>query len=386
MVDGVALGPLALAEAYGIPSDLPLAPEEWEAAAQARLEPRAFDYIAGGAGSESTMRANRAAFERWRLRPAMLAGNLERTLATSVLGTRSSLPFLLAPVGVLSAAHPEADLAAARAAAAAGVPMVVSSAGARSMEEIAQAMGDAPRWFQLYWVRDREVVASFVDRAEAAGYQAIVLTVDTLQLAWRDRDLRNRYLPFLQGEGIAQFSSDPVFRSRLSTPPEEDPAGAGAAMVAMFANLALRWADLAWLRERTRLPLLAKGILRADDARRVLDAGFDGVIVSNHGGRQVDGSVAALDALVEVRDALGERAVVLMDSGIRRGGDVIKALALGADAVLVGRPYVYGLAVAGQAGAERVLRILAAEVDLTLALIGASSSAELDRSWLTQRP
>ena len=386
MADGLAVGPLALAEAYGIGSDMPLAPEEWEAAARDRLEPRAFDYIAGGAGSESTMRANRAAFERWRLRPAMLAGNLERSLGVSLLGISASAPVLLAPVGVLSAAHQEADLGAARAAAAGGVPMVVSSAGSRSMEEVAQAMGDAPRWFQLYWVRDREVVASFVRRAEASGYGAIVLTVDTLQLAWRDRDLRNRYLPFMEGQGIAQFTSDPVFRSRLSAPPEADPAGAGAAMVAMFANLGLSWKDLAWLRERTRLPLLVKGILRADDARRVLDAGFDGVIVSNHGGRQVDGSIASLDALAEVRDALGERAVVLMDSGVRRGSDVVKALALGADAVLIGRPYVYGLAVAGQAGVERVLRILMAEIDLTLALIGGSNVTELDRGWLSRAP
>jgi isopentenyl diphosphate isomerase/L-lactate dehydrogenase-like FMN-dependent dehydrogenase len=386
LVDGIAIGPQVLAETYGIPSDLPLTPDEWEAAARARLEARAFDYIAGGAGSESTMRANRTAFERWRLRPAMLRGNLERSLAVSVLGTRAAAPVFLAPVGVLGAAHAEADLGTAKAAAAAGVPMVVSSAGSRSMEEIAKAMGDAPRWFQLYWVRDREVVASFVRRAEAAGYSAIVLTVDTLQLAWRDRDLRNRYLPFLEGQGIAHFTSDPVFRSRLPMPPEEDPAGAGAAMVAMFSNLALSWNDLAWLRERTRLPLLVKGILRADDARRVLDSGVDGVIVSNHGGRQVDGSIAALDALAEVREALGAQAVVLMDSGIRRGSDVVKALALGANAVLVGRPYVYGLAVAGEAGVERVLKILTAEIDLTLALIGGSKVTELDRGWLTRAP
>jgi len=230
------------------------------------------------------------------------------------------------------------------------------------------------------------VVASFVHRAEAAGYAAIVLTLDTLQLGWRVRDLRNRYLPFIAGEGIGQFTSDPVFRSRLSVSPENDPRGAGAAMVAMFSNLGLRWDDLAWLRERTRLPLLAKGVLRADDARRVLDAGFQGVIVSNHGGRQVDGAVAALDALVEVRDALGADTLVLMDSGIRRGTDVIKALALDANAVLLGLPYVYGLAVGGQAGVERVIRNLTAEIDLTLALIGAHDIKALDRSWITLRP
>lgn len=380
-------GPATQAEIYvGGADDLPFDPDEWESRAQSVLEPGPFDYIAGGAGGESTMHANRDAFTRWRLRPAMLAGNLQRDLHVSILGTSSPVPFFLAPVGVLSAARFEADLAVARAAAASGVPWVVSTAASTSMEKIAEEMGSTPRWYQLYWVNDREVVASLVQRAEAAGYAAIVLTLDTLQLGWRVRDLRNRYLPFIRGEGIGQFTSDPVFRSRLSVSPEEDPRGAGAAMVGMFSNLGLRWDDLAWLRERTRLPLLAKGVLRADDARRVLDAGFQGVIVSNHGGRQVDGAVAALDALVEVRDALGNNAVVLMDSGIRRGADVIKALALGADAVLLGRPYVYGLAVAGQAGVERVIRNLTAEIDLTLALIGGREVKALDRSWISPRP
>jgi len=379
-------GPAAQGEIYvGSADDLALDPDEWESRAKAVLEPGPFDYIAGGAGGESTMQANRDAFTRWRLRPAMLAGNQQRDLHVSVLGTSSPAPYFLAPVGVLSAARPDGDLSVARAAAVAGVPWVVSTAASTPMETIADAMGAAPRWYQLYWVNDREVVTSLVQRAEAAGYAAIVLTLDTLQLGWRDRDLRNRYLPFILGEGIGQFSSDPVFRSRLSVSPEEDRRGAGAAMVGMFSNLGLRWDDLAWLRERTRLPLLAKGVLRADDARRVLDAGFQGVIVSNHGGRQVDGAVAALDALVEVRDALGDNAVLLMDSGIRRGADVIKALALGANAVLLGRPYVYALAVAGQAGVERVVRNLTAEIDLTLALAGGRDVKALDRSWVTQR-
>src|SRR2546429_534387 len=380
-------GPATQAEIYGGGADdFPLDPDEWEARAKAVLAPGPFDYIAGGAGGESTMRANREAFARWRLRPAMLAGNQQRDLYVSVLGTSSPTPFFLAPVGVLSAARPDGDLAVARAAAGAGVPWVVSTAASTPMETIAQTMGAAPRWYQLYWVNDREGGTSLVQRAEAAGYAAIVLTLDTLHLGWRDRDPRNRYLPFILGEGIGQFSSDPVFRSRLSVSPEEDRRGAGAAMVGMFSNLGLRWDDLAWLRERTHLPLLAKGVLRADDARRVLDAGFQGVIVSNHGGRQVDGAVAAPDALVEVRDALGEDAVVLMDSGIRRGADVIKALTLGANAVLLGRPYVYGLAVAGQTGVERVIRNLMAEIDLTLALVGAHDVKALDRAWITLRP
>lgn len=375
------------AAAYSAPEPSALmSPEDWEARAREVLAPGPFDYIAGGAGAESTMRANRDAFDRWRLCPKHLTGNEERDGSVEVLGTRSPAPFFLAPVGVLSLAHADGERAAARAAAAAGVPFVVSTASSTSMEAIAEAMGKAPRWYQLYWVQDREVVASLVRRAETAGYSALVLTVDTLVLGWRDRDLRKGFLPFLRGEGIAQFTSDPVFRSRLSRPPEEDLPGAGATMVGMFPNLALTWKDLAWLRQQTRLPLLVKGVLSANDARQARDAGMDGVIVSNHGGRQVDGAVAALDALPGVRAALGDTATVLMDSGIRRGADVLKALALGADAVLVGRPYVYALAVGGEGGVSRLLQLLTAEIDLTLALIGGRTARDLDSSWLLPRP
>lgn len=363
-------------------SPWPISPEEWEARAAETLEPGPFDYIAGGAGSEATIRANLEAFGRRRLRPRMLAGNLERDISVEVLGTRSPAPFLLAPIGVLSIAHPEGELAVARAAAATGVPMVLSSAASHSLEDVAGELGDAPRWFQLYWVNDREIAMSLVDRAEAAGYGALVVTLDTLTLGWRDRDLRKPYLPFVTGEGCAQFFSDPVFRSRLERPPEEDVLAAAVAMHATFPNLGLTWDDLAWLREQTDLPLLVKGVLRGDDALRARECGVDGVIVSNHGGRQVDGAVAALDALVEVREAVGSDAVVLMDSGIRRGADVLKALALGADAVLLGRPYVYGLAVGGQAGVEAVIRHLMAETDLTLALAGGVRARDLDSSWI----
>jgi lactate 2-monooxygenase len=364
----------------------PLAPEEWEALAEAKLDRGPFDYIACGAGSEATLRANREAFERWRLRPRMLAGNVERDLSVEVLGTRSAAPFFLAPIGVLSIAHEEGELAVARAAASLRVPVVLSSSASHSIEEVAQAMGDAPRWFQLYWVNDREVASSFVRRAEAAGCAAIVVTLDTLTLGWRPRDLANAYLPFLSGQGCAQFFSDPVFRSRLERPPEEDVVTAAATMLITYPNIGLTWRDLEWLREQTRLPLLVKGVLAADDAQRALDAGIDGVIVSNHGGRQVDGAVAALDALVEVREALGHEATVLMDGGIRTGADILKALALGANAVLVGRPYAYGLAVGGQEGVEQVLTQLWAEADLTLALAGGRSARELDRGFLAESP
>jgi lactate 2-monooxygenase len=363
-------------------SPWPVGAEEWEARAAERLDAGAYGYIAGGAGAESTVRANREAFERRRLRPRMLAAHTERDLSVEVLRTRSPFPFLLAPVGVLSIAHPDGELAPARAAAAAGVPFVLSTAASHSIEEIAQEMGDAPRWFQLYWVSNSEVVASLVRRAEAAGYGAIVVTLDTLILGWRPRDLRNAYLPFRQGEGIAQFTSDPVFRELLSVPPEEDPLVAAGTMLGMFPNLALQWDDLAYLRELTSLPVLVKGVLTGEDAVRALAAGVDGVVVSNHGGRQVDGAVASLDALVEVRAAVGPDATVLVDGGVRGGADIVKAAALGADAVLVGRPYVYALAVGGEAGVAALLEQLAAETDLTLALMGARSISELDASWI----
>lgn len=363
-------------------AEWPITTEDWEARAEEALETGPFEYIAGGAGAELTVRANREAFERRRLRPRMLTGNVERDLSVDVLGTPSPGPFFLAPIGVLSIAHPEGELAVARAAAATGVPFILSTAASHSLEDVAEAMGDSPRWFQLYWVNDREVVESLVGRAAASGYRAIVVTVDTLTLGWRPRDLRNAYLPFLGGDGCAQFFKDPVFCSRLERPPEDDPLTAAAMMLATFSNLALTWDDLAWLRERVELPLLVKGVLTAEDARRALESGIEGVIVSNHGGRQVDGAVAALDAFVEVREELGDEATVLVDGGVRTGSDVLKALALGANAVLLGRPYAYGLAVGGQEGAEAVIRQLLAETDLSLALVGGRAARELDASFL----
>jgi isopentenyl diphosphate isomerase/L-lactate dehydrogenase-like FMN-dependent dehydrogenase len=327
------------------------------------------------------MRANLEAFRGWRLRPRMLTGNQVRDLSVDVLGLHSPAPFLLAPVGVLSIAHEEAEVGVARAAASSGVPLILSSAATNSIEEVAET--GAPRWFQLYWVNDRDICASFVKRAEEAGYGAIVVTLDTLVLGWRPRDLRGAYLPFIKGEGCGQFFSDPVFLSKLDRTPAEDPLTAAAMMLATFPNLGLTWDDLDWLRAQTTLPLLVKGVLTADDARLALQHGMDGVIVSNHGGRQVDGAVAALDAFVEVRDALPD-AVVLVDGGIRCGADILKAMALGADAVLLGRPYAYALAVGGQRGVEELVQNLMAELDLNLALLGASSVTQLDRSWLTR--
>ncbi len=364
-------------------AEWPLTAADWEERARETLEPGPFGYIAGGAGSEATMRANLEAFARCRLRPRMLAGTVERDLSVEVLGLRSPVPFLLAPIGVLSIAHAEAEVGVARAARATGVPMILSSAASTSLEEVAAELGDTPRWYQLYWFNDRELVGSIVDRAGTSGYSAIVVTLDTLMLGWRPRDLRLGYLPFLQGEGLAQFFSDPVFRESLDEPPEDDVLTASVRALSVFSNLGLTWADLAWLRDRTELPVLIKGVLTAEDARIALDHGVDAIVVSNHGGRQVDGAVAALDALMEVREAVSADATVLMDSGIRTGSDVLKAIALGANAVLLGRPYVYGLAVGGAAGVEAVIRQLAAEIDITLALVGGRSVRDLDRSAVT---
>jgi lactate 2-monooxygenase len=374
-------------EAFGGgPNEWPYTPEEWEARARESIPAPNFDYIAGGAGSEDTVRANREAFYRWRLRPRMLTGPVDRDLGVEILGLKSPVPFFLAPVGVQYIAHPDGELATARAARATGVPMILSTAAHYPMEQVAAELGpDHPKWYQLYWVNNREVTASFVKRAEAAGYSAVVVTLDTLRLSWRDRDLRHGYLPFLKGEGIGQYTSDPVFRGLY--PDQVDvPAQAGPLSLMMFTNLGLTWADFDWLRGLTSLPLLVKGVLTAEDAVKARQTGIDGLVVSNHGGRQVDGAVASLDALVEVRGALGPDFPLLFDGGIRRGADVLKALALGADAVLLGRPYMYGLAVGGQAGVERVVKQLWAEVDTNLSLLGAHSVGELDRSWIAEAP
>jgi isopentenyl diphosphate isomerase/L-lactate dehydrogenase-like FMN-dependent dehydrogenase len=368
----------------GLAGSLPETPftfAELESQAHEKLSPEAYGYVAGGAGAEETIRANREAFGHWRIVPRVLRDVAARDLRTTVFGTEMPAPVMLAPVGVLSIVHPEAEAAVARAAAGLGLPMVLSTAASRSLEEVAGIMGPAPRWFQLYWPKDRDFASSLLQRAEQAGYRAIVVTLDTWLLGWRPRDLACAYLPFLRGEGLANYLSDPVFCAALKKPPQQDMAAAISHWAEVFSDPSVTWDDLRFLREHTRLPLIVKGILHPDDARRAVDRGMDGVIVSNHGGRQVDGAVAALDALPGVVAAAGDRPV-LFDSGIRTGADVIKALALGAKAVLVGRPYVYGLAVGGEAGVTAVLRGLLAELDLTMALSGVARIEELSVEML----
>jgi isopentenyl diphosphate isomerase/L-lactate dehydrogenase-like FMN-dependent dehydrogenase len=360
----------------------PIDAHELQERARAALSVEAYGYVAGGAGAERTMQANLDAFERRRIVPRMLRDVSARDLSCSLLDTTMAAPLLLAPVGVQSIVHPEAELASARAAAALGVPFILSTAASHSIEQVAEAMGEASRWYQLYWPRERELAASFVARAERAGYEAVVLTLDTWFLGWRPRDLTSAYLPFLQGEGVANYFSDPVFRAALERPPEDDPGPAIGHWAYQFANPTVTWADLAWLREQTSLPIVLKGIVHAEDAMRALAAGVDALLVSNHGGRQVDGAIGALDALPAIREAVGEQLPLLFDSGVRTGADIFKALALGASAVCVGRPYMWGLALGGQAGVEHVLRCLLAELDLTLALSGYTEIAQLGEGAL----
>lgn len=398
--------------AFGRRPVAPVAPTELRAAARRRMSRRGYAYVAGSAGMEETERANRAAFGKWRIVPRMLRDVAERDLGVELFGRQLPTPLLVAPIGVLELAHRDADIAVARAGAELGVPVIFSTQASRSMEECAAVMGDAPRWYQLYWSSSDELVESMVSRAEASGCEAIVVTLDTHVLGWRPRDLDLGHLPFARGEGIAQYLSDPVFTrlvaQRAGQPRTGDqprptvaairtlmsvarhhpggfwsnlrsplPRAAVETFLDVFSRSSLTWQDLSFLRQRTRLPILLKGLLHPEDAARALDAGIDGIVVSNHGGRQVDGSIPALDALPGIVEMVDGRVPVLFDSGIRGGADVFKALALGARAVLVGRPYVYGLALAGEAGVTAVLSHLMAELDLTMALAGCTSIAEI---------
>ena len=394
-----------------------------EARAKDAMSEEAFAYIAGGAGTGRTIEANRSDFDAWRIVPRMLRDVEERDTSVELFGRRHASPFLLSPIGVLEMVDDDADVAVARAAKDAGVPMTFSSQASKPMEDVAGEMGDAARFFQLYWSRSNELVESFARRAEACGCSAIAVTLDTTLLGWRTHDLDLGYLPFLRGKGIAQYTSDPVFARiiagelegpDLSDVPQPTPtpaavrtlveltraypsgfrealtSGKARAAVQTFVRIysrpSLTWDDLAFLRERTTLPIVLKGILHPDDARQALEVGMDGIWISNHGGRQVDGSISTIAALPAVAAAVDGRAPIIMDSGIRTGADAFKALALGANAVGLGRPYCYGLALAGERGVREVLDNFQADFDLTMGLAGCRSIADIGPEALSRAP
>jgi lactate 2-monooxygenase len=395
-----------------VPTDATLLEER----ARRSMDRDAYAYIAGGAGTGATMRANRAAFDKQAIVPRMLRDVSSRDTTVELLGRTLPSPFMIAPIGVLEMVHREADLAVARAARSRGIGMVLSNQASRPMELVSRELGDTPRWFQLYWSTEDDLVASFASRAERCGADAIVITLDTTILGWRTHDLDRAYLPFLRGKGIAQYTSDETFRRIMRTPTEADaatpdpkptlaalrtlvqlirayperfaPSDARAAVqrfTQIYSRPSLTWETLQFLRDRTKLPILLKGILHPDDAARAVDEGIDGIVVSNHGGRQVDGSTSTLEALPAITAAVGGRIGVLLDSGIRSGADIFKALALGADAVLLGRPYAYGLAIAGEAGVAEVLENFQADFDLTMGLAGCRSVSDIGPETLVAR-
>jgi len=354
--------------------------------ARQRMAAASFDYICGGAGTEDTVRENAAAFRRWRIVPRMLTDVSAASYASTVLGEELAAPILLGPVGVLKIAHPEGEVAVARAAATAGVPMIMSTAASCTIEEVGEANGAGHRWFQLYWPRDRTVAASFLARAKAAGFSVLVLTLDTRLLGYRPRDLDRGYMPFLRGTGNQNYFSDPAFAAELPGPASEHQDAAISHWVQVFGDPSLTWADLPFLREHWDGPIVLKGIQSVGDAERAADAGMDGIVVSNHGGRQVDGGIASLDALPPIVQAAGPRLSVLFDGGIRGGADIVKALALGARAVLIARPYAYALGLAGEAGVVHVLRALRQDFELTMRLAGHATLADLTPDALTRIP
>jgi lactate 2-monooxygenase len=361
---------------------MPMVYADLEARAAQALPPSVLSYVAGGAGDEATQRGNVDAFARWGLVPRMFVGAKDRDLSVDLFGLKLASPLFMAPVGVVGICTQDGhgDLATARAAARTGVPMVASTLSADPLDQVAGEFGETPGFFQLYTPTDRELAASLVQRAEAAGFKGIVVTLDTWVTGWRPRDLSTSNFPQLRGHCLANYFTDPVFRRLLGKAPEEDPMAAVGLWAQLFGN-PLTWDDLPWLRSLTSLPLIVKGIQHPDDARRAIDGGVDGIYCSNHGGRQANGGLPALDCLAGVVDASGDTPV-LFDSGVRSGADIIKALALGARAVGVGRPYVWGLALGGVDGAVHVLRSLLAEADLIMAVDGYPTLADLTRDGL----
>jgi isopentenyl diphosphate isomerase/L-lactate dehydrogenase-like FMN-dependent dehydrogenase len=359
--------------------EYPVSYDDLKAAAEEELSPEARAYVAGGAGREGTMSENRRAFRRWRLVPRMLRDVADRDLSVEAFGRTLPLPFLLAPVGLQTLYHEEGELATARAAADLDVPMAVSTVSSKPLEDVADALGETTGWFQLYWSTDDELTDSFLERAEEAGYEAVVVTVDTGLTGWRERELSQATLPFFEGHGTGNYVTDDRFRETVPGDPD-DVDDAARHLVDLFTDPGHDWDDFEALCGRTDLPVLVKGLVHPDDAVRAVEAGADGVVVSNHGGRQLDGSVGALDALPAVAEAVGDEALLVFDSGVRNGADVLRALALGADLVGLGRPYLYGLTLGGEEGVRAVLKNVRADLDLSLGLCGYADVSDVDRA------
>jgi lactate 2-monooxygenase len=368
--------------------DLPVTYDGLRDQARDVLSDEAFAYVEGSAGAERTAAANRAAFGRWRFVPRMLTDVAERDLSVDLLGRAVPAPLLCGPVGVQSIVHEEGEKAVARAASGLGLPFVLSTVSSFPLEEVAEEAGDGPRWFQLYWPAEDAVTDSLVQRAADAGYEAVVVTLDTRLLAWRPRDLATAYLPFLHADGLANYLTDPAFQAGVPEPNEAMDERQAAVMrwISVFSDPAQTWQDLERFVERSPLPVLVKGVQHPADARFAVDAGAAGIVVSNHGGRQVDNAIGSLEALPGVVDEVAADVPVLFDSGVRTGADAAVAIALGARAVLLGRPWVWGLAAAGEAGVRHVLRCLLADLDLTLALSGLRSLDDLTRDVLSPAP
>jgi isopentenyl-diphosphate delta-isomerase len=362
--------------------DFPVSYEDLRERAHEEMSEEAKAYIHGGAGSETTFRREQD-FSEWRIVPRMLQGVEDRDLSTEFMGQSVDFPLAITPLGIQNLAHEEGELATARAAREMDVPFILSSLSSTPMEDVAEELGDTPKYFQFYWSSDEDIARSFLNRAEEAGYDGIVVTVDAPILGWRERLIERGYYPFLNGDGVANYFSDPEFRSQLDKPPEEDTETAVQHFLDIFGDSSLTWEDLSFVFENTDLPVHIKGVLHPEDAVKAVDAGADGIGVSTHGGRQVDGSITAIEALPAIADRIGDETTITFDSGIRRGSDVFRALAVGADVCLLGRPFIYGLAVGGQSGVEHVLENILADFDLTMGLAGRDAVSKIDRGAVT---
>ncbi|OJJ43069.1 hypothetical protein ASPZODRAFT_154807 [Penicilliopsis zonata CBS 506.65] len=378
-------------EIYGkgyLKGDLPNVttdPRLLEEQARKTLGVHAFNYVAGGAGEKATMDSNRLAFRQWKLIPRMMQPMNNQDLSVNLFGQHYDTPVIMAPVGVQSLFHVDKETGLAEVCAEVGIPYTLSTASSSSIEDVATASGNGKRWYQLYWPEDDAITISLLKRAKENGFSVLVVTLDTWSLAWRPADLDNAYVPFIRGIGNDIGFTDPVFRSMYESDSDskiEDniTAASRAWIQQVFSGQPHTWEQLDLLRKNWDGPIVLKGIQHVDDAKLALKAGCDGIIVSNHGGRQLDGAIGSLEVLPEIVDAVGDRMTVLFDSGIRTGVDVIKALCLGAKAVLVGRPVIYGLAINGKLGAKAVMKGLLADLWLSMGLSGTPTVAECDRS------